>query len=48
MEMSASVIAPSVNIVKSFQALTHSLEEVCRLPGGYAKGLIKQARVSRL
>lgn len=37
MEMSASVVAPCVNVVKSFRVLTHSLEEVCGLPGGYAK-----------
>jgi len=31
MQMLASIVAPSVNVVKSFQTLTHSLEEVCGL-----------------
>lgn len=35
-EMIVSVVASSVNTVKSFQALTHSLE-ICGLPGGYGK-----------
>lgn len=33
MEMSASVITASVNVVKSFQALSHSMEEFSGLPG---------------
>ncbi|KAK4822050.1 hypothetical protein QYF61_008859 [Mycteria americana] len=47
LQMSASIAAPSVNVVKSFQALIQSLEEVCGLPGGYAsEQSICQARAS--